>query len=704
MEIYRIHLFKKEYKTFFKSLENITLRCYKCPYIPRFYLDFANDILFFECNNCFNSTRRKVEIIYYAKNILNVHQCQCINCPAKDDLYFSKECDSIICGKCKSKLPKKDLEEIKYISYDTIDKNCIQHLKKYEFSNNLCEDCLLNKNKELDIFYSGYENPSYPMKIKDIKNFILSDKEVADLKSDLNYIENYMNSINFPRYFENQRKEEKVLLIYLYLSFIRSLIYTFEQMKEKKYLNYNIIFNIRRIKINKNLIQDFLGKNYNKIPFYNVVMNKLFIEEKYKNEIDDSYFEEKNLNFIIRNEMHFNNDLLTYDSFFCTGNDCYTTSFSELIIGIIKYYSGIQAKIFNSNFNELFPVKGFHFSENEILNFMNYTFQVVDDYILIQKYSFQKYSVNNFGITFSEYQKIDLKNILKNDITENNHFINYDLNSEKVYFFLMSEGLVIILEKEKRADKKKKKYKDFFNMKIFTPKNKDDIVKDRNIFGIFDNKLYIFKNKKKIIEINLDTAESRNLDVQNEIIMNFLNLDNDYILLLILENNDDKKDSDLKTQYFALVNKKNFIIEKKISLGKRKVEYSLRKINDNQILSGRDIWYYLSKEKDFIKINYIDNYFHFAENIKKFFVKNGKLYYIYEECQNFDKHIYLWNLYEVNNGNNFKKESKQFRGGRDDFIFKPSLKEFERYNILKKKNSDLPILPFDSFIQILWRI
>lgn len=58
----------------------------------------------------------------------------------------------------------------------------------------------------------------------------------------------------------------------------------------------------------------------------------------------------------------------------------------------------------------------------------------------------------------------------------------------------MSEGTVIILEKEKRADKKKKKFKDFFNMKIFTPKNKDDIVKDRNIFGIFDNKLYIFKD------------------------------------------------------------------------------------------------------------------------------------------------------------------------------------------------------------------
>ena len=395
MEIYRIHLFKKEYKTFFKPLENITLRCYKCPYIPRFYIDFTNDILFFECNNCSNSRRIKEEIIYYAKNILNVHQCKCINCPGKEDLYFSKGCDSIICGNCKSKLAKKELEEIKYISYDTIDKNCIQHLKKYEFSNNLCEDCLLNKNKELEIFYSGFENPSYPMKIKDIKNFILSDKEVADLKSDINYIENYMNSINFPRYFENKRKEEKVLLIYLYISFIRSLIYTFEQMKEKKYLNYNIIFNIRRIKINKNLIQDFLGKNYNKIPFYNVVMNKLFIEEKYKNEIDDSYFEEKSLNFVKSNKMHFNNDILT-DSALFTGNICYASSCSELIIGIIYYSSGIQAKIFNSNFNEFFPVKGFHFSENEIVCFMNYTFQVVNDYILIQKYSLQKYSVNNF--------------------------------------------------------------------------------------------------------------------------------------------------------------------------------------------------------------------------------------------------------------------------------------------------------------------
>ena len=451
MEIYRIHLFKKEYKTFFKSLENITLRCYKCPYIPRFYLDFANDILFFECNNCFNSTRRKVEIIYYAKNILNVHQCQCINCPAKDDLYFSKECDSIICGNCKSKLPKKELEEIKYISYDTIDKNCIQHLKKYEFSNNLCEECLLNKNKELDKFYSGYENPSYPMKIKDIKNFILSDKEVADLKSDLNYIENYMNSINFPRYFENQRKEEKVLLIYLYISFIRSLIYTYEQMKEKNYLNYNIIFNIRRVKINKNLIQDFLGENYNKIPFYNIMMNKLFIEEKYKNEIDDFYFEGKNLNLIKNNEMHFNEDVSSKYSC-CTDalyNDCYLSSCSELIFSFIHHSSGIQTKVFDSCFNEFCHIKGFHGSDNDILNFMNYTFQVVDDYILIQKYSFQKYSVNNFGITFSEYQKIDLKNILKNNITKENHFINYDLNSEKVYFFLMSEGLVIILEKEK---------------------------------------------------------------------------------------------------------------------------------------------------------------------------------------------------------------------------------------------------------------
>lgn len=63
MEIYQIHLFKKEFKTFFKPLENITLRCYKCPYIPRFCINFASDTLFFECDNCCNSRRKKKEII-----------------------------------------------------------------------------------------------------------------------------------------------------------------------------------------------------------------------------------------------------------------------------------------------------------------------------------------------------------------------------------------------------------------------------------------------------------------------------------------------------------------------------------------------------------------------------------------------------------------------------------------------------------------
>jgi hypothetical protein len=92
-----------------------------------------------------------------------------------------------------------------FISYDVIDKNCIDHFKNYQYKDNLCEDCLLERNI------------SNSIKIIEIKNFILSEKEIENLKNDINYIENYMNGINFPHHFDNKRKEEKVILIYLYI-------------------------------------------------------------------------------------------------------------------------------------------------------------------------------------------------------------------------------------------------------------------------------------------------------------------------------------------------------------------------------------------------------------------------------------------------------------------------------------------------------
>ena len=54
MDIYRptnkiCKIFKKEYKTFFKQIENITLRCYRCQYIPEFIFNFENDELIIIC-------------------------------------------------------------------------------------------------------------------------------------------------------------------------------------------------------------------------------------------------------------------------------------------------------------------------------------------------------------------------------------------------------------------------------------------------------------------------------------------------------------------------------------------------------------------------------------------------------------------------------------------------------------------------------
>jgi len=108
---------------------------------------------------------------------------------------------------------------LEFISYNIIDKYCIAHFKKYQYQDNLCEDCLLWQGR-----------PSNTKKIIEMKNFILSEIEIENLKNDINYIENYISGINFPQHFYNKRKEEKVILIYLYISFIKSLINTYEKM------------------------------------------------------------------------------------------------------------------------------------------------------------------------------------------------------------------------------------------------------------------------------------------------------------------------------------------------------------------------------------------------------------------------------------------------------------------------------------------
>jgi len=100
MDIYRLtnknyKIFKKEYKTFFKQIENITHRCYRCQYIPEFIINFENDELIID-------SEHTIDIISYINLILNTHLCQM--CLSKNDLYFSIHNEALICcGNCREK-------------------------------------------------------------------------------------------------------------------------------------------------------------------------------------------------------------------------------------------------------------------------------------------------------------------------------------------------------------------------------------------------------------------------------------------------------------------------------------------------------------------------------------------------------------------------------------------------------------------------
>ena len=583
METYRNKCIKKEYKTFFKQIENITLRCCNCPYIPKIKINFSDSISII-CENYTAHNNQygeySIKIINYIQTILQKHQCEI--CSNKNNLYFyptrenqpqiiltsPKSYCHIICGNCKSKYSSSDLIDLKLNSYKTIDENCIVHLQKYKYSNNLCEECLLNKNGELEIHYYSSENPSDVIEIKDINNFILSENEIENLKKDINLIESYINGIKFPRHFNNKIKEEKIFLIYFHISFIKSLINTYEQMLKTNSLNYNIIFNLRRININKDYyINNSIDNIFEINPFYNISMNKYFIDNKYLNKINDNYFKEKKIRLIKKNKIN-ENDIVWY-----------TSLYNGIIFCFINKGEDYYIRIFDNNFNEFNIIKGFNNSKFPILNFLNFTFQYVDGDILIQKY-IKKFYNNTLGIEFFDYQKFNLNDINVYDLEENEtnfeYEIYYDLNLKTVYFlFKSNQRIIILIVLEYQEKKLKKKYNYFFSMKIIEIKYYFVSHKSNYKFKFFDNNIYILEINKKLIEINLNTLQQRVLEIPNENIADFLDLDKDNILLIIYSDAQEQKENNnyddiVRTNYFSFLNKNKFILEeKKITFRKK---------------------------------------------------------------------------------------------------------------------------------------
>ena len=95
--------------------------------------------------------------------------------------------------------------------------------------------------------------------------------------------------------------------------------------------------------------------------------------------------------------------------------------------------------------------------------------------------------------------------------------------------------------------------KDDFRIKSIDISTIYDFRKNKNEYKFFDDKLYILSNNKKLIEIELHTLEMRNIIVENDEILNFIDLDNENILLI-----NSQKNSKENEQYFAFLNKNKF--------------------------------------------------------------------------------------------------------------------------------------------------
>ena len=393
-------------------------------------------------------------------------------------------------------------------------------------------------------------------------------------------------------------------------------------------------------------------------------------------------FQKKKL--IKTNEVYYNTYTSLDNSFFDVFFGNWYTSINNEIIFCIFNDDINKTKIYDSNFKEFISIKGFHDSNNPILNFLNYTFQVVDDNILIQNYSIQEFPNNTLGIEFSDYQKIDIKKfnikpLKERTLFDDKYSIYYDYKLKIVYFLFMKDQKVITLEL------KEEKNKIVFYTKAFDIKyNFENNTNYR--FKFFDNNIYILE-KNKLIEINLNNFERRELVIQN-VILSFLDLDDNNILLVIENNNNEQKEeinSDLRKNYFSFLNKNKFILEEKKIYYDTNYWYKKRliKFNDNEIYFGGNIFYYLPIEKNLIKINY------FPQLNFNYFLRYGKIYEIEEKyinveesekfCKNLKKQLWKINLYEISDEPKFIVEKN------DDKM----LTCYQDYDIKKYKNNNL---------------
>ena len=553
---YKTRLFEAEYKTIFRKIENITIRCFRCPLIPRIRLRFNlknksnNFIIQTNCDN-------RHEYIYenpidfidtYINYELDYKKCKF--CQSKDNLIFYEDCQLILCENCKQKKNIYDNFNIYYyepnelnirdiynyernenrlnsqINLLELDKNCHFHHEPTEYLFNLCSKCILEENIEESFFSDElFEFPDKPIKIKDIPFFIFNEKEIELMKLKLNSLEKEINSLNIPYNLEIIQKNS-IMMIYFTLSFMRSLINTYEEMIKNNFLNFNIIINLRRINIEDTYdLQKILTSHtyeFNQFPFYNISINKFF----YNNISNDDFREKKYINLL-----EYKESFPSYPYLFYNEN-----LFVDKQSLILKNELFDESK-YDNNFIKLFdPLNSFHPS-NEFDH--NYTYKRGSGkFVIVFKYS-------NFMLYINQNKKyiIEYKDNKMNINKELNPILNFSLPLE---IFQDKDGNIIYIKNQqslilisKIFSKEQNKYifnEDTFDLSLLLRENhayKCSIC-NKNLY-------FINNNNHKLIQYNLFNSEKT--EIYDETLddrlylLNLIDLNNDYILFFFSQDN-----------------------------------------------------------------------------------------------------------------------------------------------------------------------
>ena len=656
---------KTIFKSKLKKIETMTLRCNNCYYIPRFKLNFESQNLLIICDKCNKNFKEENKIFQIDSSAfirLFLEGTKCKICKKNDNhLYLDDISNSIICDSCIHENNIKFKDGDKNYIYDD------SKISNYQFN--------LNGNISLDL--DEFEKPLSPTIIKKFPHLLLSKKELDDLKIELNKLEekcnqNYnSNDEEFDEYWTSTNSIIDVYpFIFFCISFTRSLIYTYEDMIKNNFLNYNIIYNIRKIKINKDNIES------NLIPFYNVCINKYFLDERDKNKLNDEYTHEKIMKLI--NEKGIKD------------GDNYRCNISENNDLIFIFYEQWQQPFFQ--IFGLEPFDEIYIDENKqskltskfpVLNFLNYIFQINDNNnsIIIYTYSIIKEFRNK--IEFFEYQKIEL-NELYNSYKD--HEIYSDNKTNKVYFFLKNLKKIIVLTKNENKNK--------FDEKIYKIEH---LFNSNNIYKFSDNIMYIFR-ENDFVEINLENNKERSINISKGKLGNFIDFD-DLNIILVCSLNDEK-------YFFAFVNKKTFKLEKEKYYfeTKNNNKRDFFKIDNNYIFYAGYI-FYVTEDKRIIAINYC----YINPNIKfnGCFKKDGKIYFLLIELIRYSLSLrsYGMILFQLKNPNEYNKYSELSKFNKYKFhCDKLPVRRFEIFNNFRKKILTCPYCSLIPYFNINYYI